>query len=85
MMPAANLAAWGAAQPAFSPTIPASRTVPGPVTAGGVVRQTTDNSRTVYSPTFNGTDAAQQQRLFEQWMEQRERRRNNERSTRDEG
>jgi len=86
-MPGANRAAWQAQHAAVKAgafVVPMAHTVPMPGAPGAAASQSTTNTTATYNATFNGSDPATMQRLFERWAEQRDRRRANERSPREE-
>ena len=83
-IPAANLAAWIASRPAFvPPVVPSAHVVPMPRAGGTTVQQTTHHAGDRINVTINGDDPAAMRRELLRLLEERERRRNNERSPRE--
>ncbi len=82
-IPAANLAAWGASRPVYAPAVPATHTVPMGRTGGTTIHQTTTREGDRINVTINGDDPAAMRRDLLRLLEERERRRNNERSPRE--
>lgn len=82
-IPAANLAAWGASRPVYAPVVPATHTVPMARTGGTTIHQTTTREGDRINVTINGDDPAAMRRDLLRLLDERERRRNNDRSPRE--